>query len=419
MDRKEKPRTANDRIRVLHLLGTARAGGVETFVLELARHIDRSRFDLSVCIIGSHGPMVDELRANAAGVRVLGIQKSFWRHALAYFLYVRAGRFDILHANVGGRLPRYLARLAGCHVIITHVHGPADEEVEAWRRGSRSCGPRIKRTYFAGTHHLVSCSHAVARMMIACCPALAGRVLVIPYGVDLDRFQPALPDSPVVKALRHELGLQDGHSIIGFVGRLAAQKGLRHLVSAAELLQKRYANLHFLIVGDGPLGIEFKAATALLGENRFSFLGERYDVPDLLALFDVLVVPSEWEGTPIVNLEAMAVATPVVAFDVDGIPETIAHSETGLLVPYQDTQGLASAIAQLLDDVSLRRRMGAAGRQRVEQMFDVRGMVRTFESIYETTTCRSGNFRKLEPPAGFRGIENGGGLDPQIFPPAR
>src|SRR5437660_1280563 len=117
------------RIRVLLLLGTARAGGVETFVLELARHIDRRRFDLSVCIIGSNGPIVDALRTAGASVYVLGAQKRFWRRALSYFLYVWAGRFDIVHANIGGRLPRYLARFAGCRVVITHVHGPADEDV--------------------------------------------------------------------------------------------------------------------------------------------------------------------------------------------------------------------------------------------------------------------------------------------------
>jgi glycosyltransferase involved in cell wall biosynthesis len=114
-------------------------------------------------------------------------------------------------------------------------------------------------------------------------------------------------------------------------------------------------------------------------------------MPNLLALFDVLAVPSEWEAFGIVNLEAMASAKPVVAFDTDGIPEAIVHGETGLLVPHRDSRALASAIAQLLDDALLRRRMGAAGRQKVEQRFDVRRMTQKLESFYENVTYEAPN----------------------------
>jgi glycosyltransferase involved in cell wall biosynthesis len=231
-------------------------------------------------------------------------------------------------------------------------------------------------------------------MLTACCPALAGRVSVIPCGVDPDRVQPLSPDSPEIKALRHELGLLEGDAVVGFVGRLMPQKGLPYLLAAPEILQTRYAHLRFVIVGDGPLGAELKAATARFTANRFLFLGERSDVPRLLALFDVLALPSEWEGLPLVNLEAMAVAKPVVAFDVDGIPEAIVHGETGLLVPHRDSRALAAAIAQLLDDAALRQRMGLAGRHRVEQQFDVRHMTRAFESLYEAVT------RQCDTPTG-------------------
>jgi glycosyltransferase involved in cell wall biosynthesis len=383
---------ANSRIRVLLLLGSARAGGVETFVVELARHIDRRRFDLSICILGSHGPIVEALRATGAAVHVMGVQNGFWRSAISYFFYVRAGRFDILHANVGGRLPRYLARLAGCRTVITHVHGPADEEVEAWRMCNPLFAHRITNNYLRGAHHLIACSHAVARSLTACLPNLTGRISIIHHGVDLTRFKPALAGSPEIETLRHEFGLSEGDPIVGFVGRLVPQKGLQYLLAAAKILQIRYHNIRFVIVGDGPLGTELKAASTLVGDNRCLFLGERSDVPSLLALFDVLAVPSEWEAFGIVNLEAMAAAKPVVAFDIDGIPEAIVHGETGFLVPHRDSLALASAISQLLDDALLRRHMGAAGRRRVEEKFDVRDMTRMFESVYESATCRGSKF---------------------------
>jgi glycosyltransferase involved in cell wall biosynthesis len=375
---------ADSRIRVLHVLSSARAGGVETFVLELARHIDRRRFQLDVCIVGPDGPMVEALRATGAAVHVLGDRNQYWHRALSYFIHLHSGRFDIVHVNIGGRLPKYLARLARCRSLISHVHGAMIDEVEPWRQGNCSAAPRIMRNYIRGAQQLVASSHEIGRMLTTCCPAVAGRVAVIPHGVDLDRFRPVSLDSLEVKTSRRELGLSERDAVVGFVGRLVPQKGLSYLLAAAERLQPRYPNLHFVIVGDGPLRSELTAVTASAGAARFHFLGERSDVPRLLALFDLLVVPSEWEPFGIVNLEAMAAATPVVAFDVDGIPEAIVHGETGLLVPHRDSRALASAIARLLDDAPLRRRMGAAGRQRVEQRFNVRDMARAFESFYET-----------------------------------
>ena len=308
---------------------------------------------------------------------------------LEYFIHIRAGRFDLVHVNIGGRLPKYLARLAKCRSVVSHVHGAMVGEVEAWRQGNCStAAPEIMRNYVEGAQHLVASSHEIGRMLTTCCPGIAGRLSVIPLGVDLDRFRPVSPDSREVKASRRELGLSEGDAVIGFVGRLVPQKGLSYLLAAAELLQARYSNLRFVIVGDGPLRTELTIATTSSGNNRFYFLGERSDVPRLLELFDVLVVPSEWEPFGIVNLEAMAAAKPVVAFDVDGIPEAIVHGETGLLVPHRDSRALASAIAKLLDDTSLRRRMGAAGRQRVEQRFNVQDMARAFESFYETAIRR-------------------------------
>jgi glycosyltransferase involved in cell wall biosynthesis len=294
--------------------------------------------------------------------------------------------------HIGYRVCRLRQRLAiwiiaRCCNVISHIPGPSADEVEAWRQGKRSAAPQIERNYIRGAQYVVASSHAMVRMLTACCPSIAGRLSLIRHGVDLDRFQPLSPDSPEVKGLRRELGLSEGDAVVGFVGRLVPQKGLPYLLTAAEVLQARYGNLRFAIVGDGPLRNELTAATVRSGDRRFCFLGERSDVPRLLGLFDMLVVPSEWEPFGIVNLEAMAAARPVVAFDVDGIPEAVVHGETGLLVPHRDGQALASAIAQLLDDAPLRRRMGVAGRQRVEKMFDVRGMTRTIEAFYQTATC--------------------------------
>lgn len=374
---------SNKPVRVLHLLGTGRAGGVETFVLDLARHIDHRRIHLSVCILGAGGPVADELRTAGAAVHVLGAAGNRkLRDVLTYYRYVRSGRFDVLHANVGGRLLRYLGRLAGCRVVLAHVHGPPDHWIDELRRGDRSLGPRIDRTYARGTNHLIACSLSVSRMLTEHCPWLSSKVSVVAYGVNLDTFQPLARDSADVEKLRRETGLLQSNLVVGFVGRLVKQKGLPYLLAAGEFLVNRFPNVRFVIVGDGSLRGELERTAALMAPSHFLFLGERRDTPRLMTLFDMLVVPSEWEGMPIVNLEAMASGRPVVAFAVDGIPEQVVDGETGLLVPCRNVAALAGAIAQLLENPSQREQMGLAGRRRVEQHFDVRTMARTIESFY-------------------------------------
>jgi glycosyltransferase involved in cell wall biosynthesis len=124
--------------------------------------------------------------------------------------------------------------------------------------------------------------------------------------------------------------------------------------------------------------------TRTLGLQRQArFLGTRSDVPELLALTDVAVLPSLEEGFPNAILEAMAAAKPVVATQVGGIPEAVVHGETGLLVPPRDPSALAGAIGRLLDDPGLRTAMGLAGKQRIAERFTFARMVTEMEALYE------------------------------------
>ena len=245
-----------------------------------------------VCIVGPTGPIVELLCDTGAAVNVLGDGTGYWHRAHSYFTHIRAGRFDVVHVNIGGRLPKYFARLARCGGVISHVHGAMIDEVEPWRQGRCSAAPKIMRNYVQGAQRLVASSNEIGRMLTTCCPSVASRVSVIPYGVDLDRFQPVSLNSNEVKAARREIGLSEGDMVVGFVGRLVPQKGLSYLLAAAELLQARYGNLRFVVVGDGPLGSELKTATASFRDSRFHFLGrERSDVPRLMGLFDMLGRP--------------------------------------------------------------------------------------------------------------------------------
>jgi glycosyltransferase involved in cell wall biosynthesis len=161
------------------------------------------------------------------------------------------------------------------------------------------------------------------------------------------------------------------------------QKGLAYLIEAFRQLRCSGRPGRLWLVGDGPLRRDLETAVRDAGlAESVDFLGPRSDVPALLRRMDVVVLPSLWEGLPNAMIEAMAAARCTVATAVDGTPEVVLGGETGLLVPPRDPQAIEKAMARLLDDEPLRRRMGAAGRLRVEKRFRMERMVEETESVY-------------------------------------
>jgi glycosyltransferase involved in cell wall biosynthesis len=193
---------------------------------------------------------------------------------------------------------------------------------------------------------------------------LGKTVTVIPYGVELDQFQP----QP-----RAELA----PIVVGSVARLSPEKGLEYLLRAVALIRERadqryqpVPQLEVVLAGDGPSRETLEYLTAELRiDDRVRFLGEipHEDVPAVLQGFDIFAMPSTWEGFGVSALEASAMELPVVASDIHGIPDVVAHGETGILVPPRDVTAIADAIERLMADAELRRTMGAAGRAFVER----------------------------------------------------
>jgi glycosyltransferase involved in cell wall biosynthesis len=150
------------------------------------------------------------------------------------------------------------------------------------------------------------------------------------------------------------------------IARLAEVKGQRDLLAALEELP----DVHAVFVGeDLEQGGAYRRSLEAEAGERAAFLGYRSDIPAILDAVDMLVLPSRLEGLPMVVLEAMAQAKPVVATDVGGTAEAVVDGETGLLVPPGDPHALAEAIRRLIDDPELARRLGEAGRRRVEREF--------------------------------------------------
>ena len=166
------------------------------------------------------------------------------------------------------------------------------------------------------------------------------------------------------------------------VARFNEQKDQATLLKAISQLNDH--SIHLDLVGSGPSWESCKdLAKSLAIEDQVSFLGDRRDVPDLLAQFQIFILSTNYEGLPISILEAMRSGLPVVATSVNGIPEEVEHGKTGLLVPRQDVKALADALQTLIQSPEIRQQMGKAGRQKFEQEFTVDRMIAETKAIYE------------------------------------
>ncbi|GAG21744.1 unnamed protein product, partial [marine sediment metagenome] len=200
------------------------------------------------------------------------------------------------------------------------------------------------------------------------------KLKVVPDFVDCRHFEPAA--APTEKG--------DGGQTIAIVGRLARTKGHRVLLKAMREVAKATPEARLVIYGEGEEkdALQREAAAAGFGE-RVTFAGFAADVRAALAAADVFVMPSLSEGLGVAVLEAMAMAMPVVVSDAGGLPESVVHGETGLVVPAGNAAALAEALLSLLRDRNRAKEMGAAGRKRALEHYDRPRVVGRIAALYE------------------------------------
>jgi len=371
-------------IQILYLITELNViGGAEKLMPRFLAHLDRNRFTPAVaCLYGGDGPIADEIRGLGIPVIDLGMTAK-WRLDAFWRLYrlLRRERPTILHtwmfhANVPGRV---LGRLAGVPIIITWRHsinigGALREFINRW---TAQLDDRI-----------VATCELVRQVEIERARVSSDKVITIYNGIDVQGYSA----SPLAAArVRQTFNVPADALLMGTVGRLHRAKGLADLLAALAQVRERIPTVRLLLVGDGELRGELEAQTQSLGlSSVVTFAGIRADVPEILAALDIFVLPSLWEGMPLVLLEAMAASLPVVVTAVGGTPEVVVDGVTGLLVPPRDPAALAQAIIRLLRDPDLRRRMGRAGRRQIEQHFAIGETVRQVEALYEALLREKG-----------------------------
>ena len=373
------------RLTVLYFSNTLARGGAEEHILTLLRGLDRGRFrPLLACT----PEVAERLAGDIPGdVPVTTLRLRSPRHvaaARALAALIRRERVDILHSHLF--YSSLFASPIGCACRVpVIVETPHVREV--WRRGLKAHYV-VDRLAGRCVDQYIAVSEANRRYLIQDKGLPARKIMVILNGCDVRRFDVRNVDP---RPLRASLGFAAADPILLVVGRLEPQKGHRVLLDALPAVQREFPGVRLLCVGEGALRAELETRAADL-ELRESvrFVGQRTDIPAWLALADVVVLPSYYEGLPLAAIEALAAGRVMVATAVDGTPEVVVNEETGLLVPPGDPPLLAGAISRLLRDPALRADLAQAGRARVLERFNEAGQVARTEALYELALRRRG-----------------------------
>jgi glycosyltransferase involved in cell wall biosynthesis len=232
----------------------------------------------------------------------------------------------------------------------------------------------------------IAVSDEVKEVMVRVIGPIQDSITVICNGVDIKRYQ-----QPVNRVqVRSQLGLDAAARLIAVVGTFGEQKGHRYLVEAMCTIVPQFPDTHVLFVGDGVLRSELQDQVRRLRlDDHVHFLGNRHDVPQLVAASDLFVLPSIWEGLAMALLEAMASGKPIVATEVSGTVQAMIPDKTGILVPPGDTRRLAQAIKLLLSDPARAQAMGAAAKQRVETEFSAQKQANEHLALYHRLLNRA------------------------------
>src|SRR5262245_50979038 len=363
-------------LRVIHVTHGLQTGGLEKLLVEFARRADRRRVELLFVSLGDRGDLAGDIEAHGWPVVALGCGSGL-RPGLVPRLarLFRSWRADVVHTH-NTRALLYggpAARLARVRFVLQTYHGRnlvgSPREDLLFRLAAR-CADRI------------ACVSEDAARGMAREGLPADKPVTIRNGI-----AGARSDGPVVT-----------------VARLSPEKDIDTLLRAAAIAREEHGGLRLEIAGDGACLPALQTVTRELGlADRVRFLGQVRDVPAVLGRASLFVLPSRTEGVSLTLLEAMARGLPVVATRVGGNPEVVVEGETGLLVPAGSPADLARAMLRLQRDPDRCRRMGLAGRKRVERHFDIRRLVANYEDLY---TRLGGARHRARVPAGRPAVVN-------------
>ncbi|MCS7308613.1 MAG: glycosyltransferase [Armatimonadetes bacterium] len=360
--------------RVLILHATYAVGGAERVLQLLAQQL-RSRFDLQVCALYQPGVIGEQIQASGLPfVALQGRSRTDWRVLPRFLRLLRQLRPDVLltvdspyavlYAVIAKRLS-LVRRL----VIAAHSFGKVKRtrEMKFARRLASSV-----------TDTLIALAETHRRFLVEREGWRVREIVVIPNGVDLQRF------TPQGHHYRVEWGLSPHHPSFGIVAGLRPEKNLFRFLRVAQRVLNALPEAHAFVVGDGELRHELQTFSHQMRcDTRITFTGALQDIPAVWRSLHVAVLTSDTEVLPMTLIEAAACGVPAVSTDVGAVREIVLDGETGFVVPPEDEQALAERILYLLLHPDERQRMGVRARQHAESHFDLRQMIERYARVLE------------------------------------
>lgn len=244
-----------------------------------------------------------------------------------------------------------------------------------WEHNTTLPGDGPVQRMLGWANRIVVVSEAIRQQFVKLAPDAAAKIVVVYNGVDTEKFS---PNRMLRQSVLRGLGWDTNVQVVGTVSRLSSEKGIGYFVDAANELVPQNPNARFLIVGEGPERAELERRAK---SNALRFVGMREDVPNWLNALDLFVLPSLAESFGLAVVEAMACGVPVVTLDVGGLREVVVQGETGLRLPPQEVDAIASAILELLRNADKRRVMGEKGRTRAIERFDLKRQAAEWERV--------------------------------------
>lgn len=364
------------RVKILLVTDDASVGGGQKHVLALARRLDPRKFEVAVACPQS-GFLVNELER--FGIRHYPVtmpERPTWRTIVRLRNIIRSFGANVVHSH--GGTAGFYGRLSSLYLpSIRRIHTYHGIHYLNFKGGwKKQLYTAIDRSLLGVTERVICVAHSDFQLGLRAGVVSTRRGIVIVNGIDVREFRPR----------RRSAGRRTSRKIVvGTVGRLHIQKGHEDLLKAAKKVLEENPRVSFCIIGEGELRGHLESVTEKLGiRGRVSFLGGRTDIARQLSKMDVFVLPSLWEGFPIVVLEAMAARKPIVASAVNGVLEILEHGKTALLVPPGDPSELSKAIIRMVTDTRLAKSCASRALATVSALFAEENMVRQTEGVYLT-----------------------------------
>lgn len=371
--------------------GTRNVGGGEYSIYLLIKNLNKDTFH-PIVFYSQENEIIKKLRGNGTKLVNISLNKritSVYRdeikkNPLSLFLYIRYLTAGIIEAS--RLLKKYKIDIIHPHDNLSKIIGGIAAKITGVKVVTH-CRDLLNKSLiekFLIFYQLLFMDRIIAvsdsnRNLFKIGNKVSGKVCTIYNGIDLKKF-----DCLAKNSRREELDVADSAVVIGIIGVFDKCKGHIYLFQALEkLVLDGMKNFICLVVGNGREKDNLKNYIIDKKINHsVRFLGWRNDIPKLLEEIDIVVMPSVQESFPRVPLEAMAMKVPVIATSVGGLPESIENNNTGILVPPADAKSLSKAISFLIGHPDVRKKMGEAGRKKVEERFSIESNVRKTEELY-------------------------------------